>query len=57
MRLQVERVPTKANIADLPSREEYQLLEDMGAQLLLPKWSEGFLKPCSWNALRLDRFF
>ena len=33
--VRVERVPSEENIADLPSREYYGLLERMGAQMVL----------------------
>ena len=32
MEIRVDRVPTKQNIADLPSREEYNLLGMIGAE-------------------------
>ena len=33
----VERVPTKDNLADLPSREQYDLVKKLGAVWLEPK--------------------
>lgn len=52
-RVWVERVPTEDNIADLPSREEYELLKSLGAKRV-----PGFLEPIfqdsqSWEALSI----
>ena len=41
------------NIADLPSREEYQLLRSLGAQWVKPRLHKRFLAARSWEALRL----
>ena len=49
--LWVDRVPTKENIADLPSRMEYQLLLDMGAQFVKPVLDDMFWKPEAWSEL------
>ena len=49
--LWIERVPTDDNIADLPSREDYDLLERIGAQWLPPVIDEAFLEPAAWSAL------
>ena len=37
--VRVERVPSEENIADLPSRECYGLLERMGAQMVPFRWA------------------
>ena len=42
-RLWIERVPTDDNLADLPSREEYALLEEMHAQWREPVVAQLFL--------------
>ena len=48
----VERVPTESNIADLPSREAYKLLERIGAvRLAEPKLDDRFMNTQSWQAL------
>ena len=39
----VDRVPSKLNISDLPSREEYRLLERLGASRAAPKIAHAFL--------------
>ena len=39
----VDRVPSKLNISDLPSREEYRLLERLGATRVAPKIAPAFL--------------
>ena len=49
--LWVDRVPTKENIADLPSRTEYQLLLDMGARFVNPVLDDMFWKPEAWSEL------
>ena len=36
MHLWLDRVPSDENIADLPSREEYSLLRDIGAKWKAP---------------------
>ena len=46
--LWVERVPTKDNIADLPSREEYALLEEIGATWTYPVMDAAFKEPEKW---------
>ena len=47
----IDRVPTKENIADLPSRTEYRLLHDMGAQFVEPVLDDMFWKPEAWSEL------
>ena len=37
MHLWVERVPSKENIADAPSRESYSMLEELGAVWKSPR--------------------
>ena len=51
--MQIERVPTDENIADLPSREDYRLLEQIPAEKIEPAICKEFLDPQSWEALRL----
>ncbi len=53
MELFVKRVPSELSISDLPSREEYGVLEEWGAVWCRPHLSEAFWKPDSWKALRL----
>jgi hypothetical protein len=43
--LWVDRVPTKENIADLPSRESYELLENLGATWVEPLLNNAFYHP------------
>ena len=47
----VERVPTKENLADEPSRERYALLEYMGARSIEPVLDDVFLEAQTWRAL------
>ena len=49
----VERVPSKENIADLPSREEYQLMQTMGIQRVPAQLSDAFHEPQAWSSLSL----
>ena len=42
--LWIERVASKDNISDLPSRESYRLLEEMGAAWVEPKLDNAFLE-------------
>ena len=55
--LVVDRVPTDVNVADLPSREEYQLLLDLGARFVPPVLDERFYDPMAWEALSLKKMF
>ena len=55
--LQVERVPSDDNIADLPSREEYCLLRSLGAVFEEPLLDKDFWDPSSWEALSLRKVF
>ena len=56
-RMQIERVPTKENIADDPSREDYKLLEELQAVRVKAKFEACFLDPGAWEALRLPHAF
>ena len=47
--LWIERVPTDDNVADLPSREEYELLERIGAQWTKPVMDCAFEDPSKWS--------
>ena len=49
----VQRVPTKENIADLPSREDYHLLEILGAKRLPAKMDKMFLKLGAWDSISI----
>jgi len=49
----VSRVPTHENLSDNPSREEYQVLRDMGAVEVNPHLSAHFRKAMSWEALSI----
>ena len=51
--LYVDRVPSKNNIADDPSREKYDLLHRMGAIRAVPYLHTRFLHPKRWESLRL----
>ena len=52
--LQVERVPTQENVADLPSREEYGLMHAIGAEFVAPELHADFYHPSAWRALSLN---
>ena len=49
----IERVPTKSNIADLPSRKRFELLEMLRAERVKARWDAAFWDPCPWESLRL----
>ena len=49
--LRIDRVPTELNISDLPSREEYALLDRLGSTWVPPNLHESFWQPHSWAAL------
>ena len=51
MHLYVERVPTDDNIADLPSREAYDLLKSMGVVAVEAKLDRMFCCPEAWESL------
>ena len=51
--MHVNRVPTELNIADLPSRELYEPLVNIGAAWVKPVLDARFWKPESWEALSL----
>ena len=53
--LQVDRVPTQFNVADLPSREEYALLEQIGAVWVPPLLAHEFLNPGCWESLSIKQ--
>ena len=52
MALLIERVASKLNIADLPSREDYRVLEEMGAVWRRPFLDEPFWRPQVGNLFR-----
>ena len=47
----VSRVPTKDNLSDCPSREEYNLLARLHARWVFPQLSSHFRNPQTWDAL------
>ena len=49
----VDRVPTKENIADLPSREQYELLHAMGTTFVAPVIDSMFWESSAWDTLHL----
>ena len=53
----VERVPTKENIADDPSRERYGLLELMQARRVRPFLDKVFLESQTWESLSVTGWF
>ena len=55
--MQVGRVATEANIADLPSRGQYDLLGRLGALRAAPLLEERFCKPDAWEALSVKNLF
>ena len=53
--LHILRVPTEDNVADLPPREDYVLLQVIGASRVEPVLDAAFWKPDAWEALTLQR--
>ena len=49
--LWIERVPSKSNISDDPSREVYDLMKRLGATFVPPRLAKVFYEPESWMAL------
>ena len=49
----VERVPTEENLADLPSRECYALLEKLGAVRVEPILANIFAEAQAWSSLSI----
>ena len=47
MELHIVRVPTDDNISDLPSREVYGLVKELGAKWQPPEIAELFLSECA----------
>ena len=47
------KVPTKENIADLPSREAYELLNTLQAEWRKPVLAQAFLCPAAWETVQL----
>ena len=56
-RIWVERVPTKDNIADDPSREDYSLLDKLKAVRVAPVLDEAFMQPGTWEALSISSIY
>ena len=55
MALRVDRVPSKLNIADLLSREQYWLFEQLGATYVSPWLDDPFWEPNAWASLSAAR--
>ncbi len=53
LHMKVDRVPSDENIADLPSRESYDLLRSRGASYVQPHLDGLFWQPQSWESLSL----
>ena len=51
--LWIERVPTKENLADLPSRESYELVGSIGGVWTPPWLEDAFWQPCKWESVAL----
>ena len=51
--LWIERVGTHDNIADSPSREEYGVLEALGAVKTEPFVANAFVRPAAWESVSL----
>ena len=49
----LERVPTDDNISDCPSRQDYRLLQQLGAVWAEPKMEKAFLEPDDWRNVAL----
>ena len=47
----IERVPTKENIADLPSREAYNLLQDLRVRRVQAVLEDRYLRAQTWAHL------
>jgi len=50
----IERVPSKDNISDLPSREEYRLVEELGGVWRSPQVATLYVDPLSEFELGVD---
>ena len=53
MTIWLERVPTDDNISDCPSRQDYRLLQQLGAVWAEPKMEKAFLEPDDWRNVAL----
>lgn len=53
-RIWVQRVPTEDNLADLPSRGEYELLDEIGAVYHKPCIANLYLEESSSAASAVD---
>ena len=53
--LRVDRVASADNPADPPSREDYSLMNALGAHWVRPIWDVRFDDPTSWLAVRASR--
>jgi len=53
----IDRAPSKDNLADLPSREEYSLMHKIGAQNVEARMHPDFCSPTAWEALKLPSNF
>ena len=51
--LWVERVGTHDNIADLPSRGQYNLLHKLGFKWSEPKFDKAFARQAEWEPVAL----
>ena len=51
--LWVERVASEENIADLPSRGAFEVLESLGAERLPPYIDSAFLRPSDWQGVTM----
>jgi len=51
--LYVSRVPTHENLSDNPSREEYEVLQRLGAVFVQPHLSRNFRQVSAWEALSI----
>jgi hypothetical protein len=53
----IDRVPTDDNIADLPSREDYRLLQTMRSKQVIARLDPMFCDPAAWNSLSVKAEF
>ena len=51
----VVRVPTEVNIADLPSREKYDLMKGLGAKKVSAFLSDAFKDAQAWQSLAIKQ--
>ena len=51
MGMWIERVPSNDNIADLPSRSDFDLLHRLNAVAVSPVLDDSFFEPSAWRSV------